>query len=98
MGGTRLLVGLIRGWQRRDRIAGWTVAGLGLAASVAGNVGQAASGNWTVSLTAAVPPPAAAASLAVGFGVFKRVAAAPAARALISAPSAARAAAPAWRR
>jgi hypothetical protein len=46
----------------------------GLAVSVAGNVGHV---GWTASMadkaTAAVPPLAAAAALAVGLGVLKRV-------------------------
>ena len=46
---------------------------LGLAASVAGNVGHVAGHDLASRATAAVPPMAAAAALAVGLGVLKRV-------------------------
>jgi hypothetical protein len=71
-----LLVGLCDRWRRRDRIAAWTVTGLGLAVSIAGNVGHVAGHDWTSRATAAVPPLAAAAALGVGLGVLKRVVAA----------------------
>jgi Protein of unknown function (DUF2637) len=68
-----LLVGLTDRWQRRDRIGAWLVTGLGAAPSLAANVGHVRSADWTSRLTAAVPPLAAAAALAVGLGVLKRV-------------------------
>ena len=45
----------------------------GLAVSVAGNVGHVTGHSAADRLTAAVPPLAAAAALAVGLGVLKRV-------------------------
>jgi uncharacterized protein DUF2637 len=69
-----LFVALVDGWQRRARILPWAVTLLGLAVSVAGNVGHV---GWLAPVadkaTAAVPPLAAAAALAVGLGVLKRV-------------------------
>jgi hypothetical protein len=73
VGELALLVGLCDRWRKRDRIAAWIVTGLGLAVSIAGNVGHVASHDWTSRMTAAVPPLAAAAALAVGLGVLKRV-------------------------
>jgi Protein of unknown function (DUF2637) len=76
VGELALFVGLADQWRRRDRVAAWTVTLLGLAVSVAGNVGHVSAAGWTSRLTAAVPPLAAAAALAVGLGVLKRVVAA----------------------
>ena len=59
-----------------SRAAARTVTALGLAVSVAGNVGHAAAHDWASRATAAVPPLAAAAALAVGLGVLNRVVAA----------------------
>jgi hypothetical protein len=73
VGELALIVGLVDRWKRRDRIAAWTVTLLGLAVSVAGTVGHVTAGGYTSRLTAAVPPLAAAAALAVGLGVLKRV-------------------------
>ena len=73
VGELALFVGLADQWKRRDRIAAWTVTALGLAVSIAGNVGHVASHDWASRMTAAVPPLAAAAALAVGLGVLKRV-------------------------
>ena len=74
VGELALFVALIDGWQRRARVLPWLVALAGLAVSVAGNVGHV---GWqapvTDKATAAVPPLAAAAALAVGLGVLKRV-------------------------
>jgi Protein of unknown function (DUF2637) len=88
VGELALFVGLADQWRRRDRLAAWTVTLLGLAVSVAGNVGHVSAAGWTSRLTAAVPPLAAAAALAVGLGVLKRVVAA-------SAPASGTAAVPA---
>ena len=74
VGELALFVALIDGWQRRSRILPWVVVLGGLAVSVAGNVGHV---GWLAPVadkaTAAVPPLAAAAALAVGLGVLKRV-------------------------
>lgn len=73
VGELALFVALADSWTLRQRASAWTVALLGLGVSVAGNVGHIAAGAWTSHLTAAVPPLAAAAALAVGLGVLKRV-------------------------
>lgn len=73
VGELALFVGLADRWRRRDRISAWVVTGLGLAASVAANVGHVTGHDLATRLTAAVPPLAAAASLAVDSGVLKRV-------------------------
>ena len=74
VGELALFVALVDGWQRRARILPWVVTLGGLAVSVAGNVGHV---GWLAPVadkaTAAVPPLAAAAALAVGLGVLKRV-------------------------
>lgn len=73
VGELALFVALVDGWQPRSRIAAWAVTGAGLAVSVSGNIGHATSHAATSRATAAVPPLAAAAALAVGLGVLKRV-------------------------
>jgi hypothetical protein len=73
VGELALFVALADGWSVRSRGAAWTVTLLGLAASVAGNVGHVAGHDLASRATAAVPPLAAAAALAVGLGVLKRV-------------------------
>jgi hypothetical protein len=74
VGEMALFIAIIDGWQRRARVLPWAVTIGGLAVSVAGNVGHV---GWAAPLadkaTAAVPPLAAAAALAVGLGVLKRV-------------------------
>jgi hypothetical protein len=72
VGELALFVALADGWQRRSRIGAWTVTLAGLAVSVAGNVGHVGGHSLTSRATAAVPPLAAAAALAVGLGVLKR--------------------------
>ena len=74
VGELALFVALVDAWERRSRIGAWVVTLAGLTVSVAGNIGHAASGGLTTRVTAAVPPLAAAAALAVGLGVLKRVA------------------------
>jgi predicted acetyltransferase len=76
VGELALFVGLADGWQRRSRVGAWLVTLGGLTVSVAGNVGHVASHALADRATAAVPPLAAAAALAVGLGVLKRVVAA----------------------
>src|SRR5258707_4017791 len=73
VGELALFVALADGWSVRSRTAAWSVTLLGLAASVAGNVGHVAGHDLASRATAAVPPMAAAAALAVGLGVLKRV-------------------------
>jgi len=51
----------------------WIVTLGGLAVSVAGNIGHVAGSSLTSRATAAVPPLAASAAMAVGLGVLKRV-------------------------
>jgi len=74
VGELALFIALVDGWQRRARVLPWVVTLAGLAVSVAGNVGHV---SWAAPVadkaTAAVPPLAAAAALAVGLGVLKRV-------------------------
>ncbi len=73
VGELALFVALADSWTMRSRAAAWTATVLGLAVSVAGNVGHVATHDWASRATAAVPPLAAAAALAVGLGVLKRV-------------------------
>jgi len=64
-----LFIAMTDRWTWRDR----AVALLGLAASVAGNVGHVAAHDLQSRGTAAVPPLAAFAALWLGLGVLKRV-------------------------
>jgi hypothetical protein len=73
VGELALFVGLADRWPWRSRVFPWLVTLAGLAVSVAANVGHVASSALTWRATAAVPPLAAAAALAVGLGVLKRV-------------------------
>jgi Protein of unknown function (DUF2637) len=73
VGELALFVALADGWRTSSRLGAWAVTLLGLAASVAGNIGHVHSRLLSDRATAAVPPLAAAAALAVGLGVLKRV-------------------------
>jgi Protein of unknown function (DUF2637) len=73
VGELALFVALADSWPARSRVAARGVTVLGLAVSVAGNVGHVAGSDLASRATAAVPPLAAAAALAVGLGVLKRV-------------------------
>jgi hypothetical protein len=73
VGELALFVALADRWASRSRAGAWAVTLAGLAVSVAGNVGHVTGHSATDRLTAAVPPLAAAAALAVGLGVLKRV-------------------------
>jgi hypothetical protein len=73
VGELALFVALADRWAPRSRLAAWCVTGCGLAVSVAGNVGHVTGRSLPDRVTAAVPPLAAAAALAVGLGVLKRV-------------------------
>src|SRR5260370_737775 len=75
VGELALFVALADGWALRSRLFAWAVTLAGLAASVAANVGHVAGHSVTSRATAAVPPLAAAAALAVGLGVLQRAAA-----------------------
>jgi Protein of unknown function (DUF2637) len=88
VGELALFVALADSWQLRSRAAAWVVTALGLAVSVAGNVGHADVHDWASRATAAVPPLAAAAALAVGLGVLKRVVATRAPKAAVDSPPA----------
>ena len=72
VGELALFVALVDRWPVRSRAAAWTVTAIGLAVSVAGNVGHITGHDLASRVTAAVPPLAAAAALAVGLGVLKR--------------------------
>jgi hypothetical protein len=72
VGELALFVALADSWPVRSRAAAWTVTAIGLAVSVAGNVGHITGHDLASRVTAAVPPLAAAAALAVGLGVLKR--------------------------
>ncbi len=56
-------VGLADRWTARQRAVAWAVTMLGLAVSVADNVGHVAGHDWTSRGTAAIPPLAGAAAL-----------------------------------
>jgi len=73
VGELALFVALTDRWPKRSRIGAWLVTLAGLAVSVAGNVGHVSGHDLASRVTAAVPPVAAAAALAVGLGVLKRV-------------------------
>ncbi len=73
VGELALFVALADQWPVKSRVAAWTVTLAGLALSVAGNVGHVTGHSVTDRATAAVPPLAVAAALAVGLGVLKRV-------------------------
>lgn len=68
-----LFIAMTDRWRRRDRAGAWTLALVGLAVSVAGNIGHEASHDLQSRGTAAVPPVAAFAALWIGLGVVKRV-------------------------
>jgi Protein of unknown function (DUF2637) len=73
VGELSLFVAMVDRWPGRSRIFAWVVVSVGLAASVAGNIGHVTGGDIASRVTAAVPPLAAAAALTVGLGVLKRV-------------------------
>jgi Protein of unknown function (DUF2637) len=68
-----LFIAMLDAWQRRDQAGAWAVALLGLAVSVAGNVGHVAATDLQSRGTAAVPPVAAFGALWLGLGVLKRI-------------------------
>ncbi len=68
-----LFVAMLDAWRRRDQAGAWAVALLGLAVSIAGNVGHIAAHDLQSRGTAAVPPVAAFGALWLGLGVLKRI-------------------------
>ena len=68
-----LFVATVDRWKLRHRAGAWAVALLGLAVSVAGNIGHVAAHDAQSRGTAAVPPVAAFAALWLGLAVLKRV-------------------------
>jgi hypothetical protein len=60
VGELALFVALADSWCVRSRAAAWTVTVLGLAVSVAGNIGHVTAHDWASRATAAVPPLASA--------------------------------------
>jgi hypothetical protein len=68
-----LFVAMLDAWNGRDRAGAWAVALLGLAVSIAGNVGHATAHDLQSRGTAAVPPVAAFGMLWLGLSVLKRV-------------------------
>lgn len=87
VGELALFVALADQWSTRSRSGAWLVTGLGLLVSVAANVGHVAGHDLAFRFTAAVPPLAASAALAVGLGVLKRVVATRAGAAMMSSTS-----------
>jgi hypothetical protein len=88
VGELALFVALTDRWAPRSRVFAWSVTLTGLSVSVAANIGHVTSHALTSRATAAVPPLAAAAALAVGLGVLKRVVQGHAAGLAADAPSA----------
>jgi len=68
-----LLVAMIDRWTWRERAGAWSVALVGLAVSIAGNIGHVAAHDVQSRGTAAIPPVAAFAALWLGLTVLKRV-------------------------
>lgn len=66
-----LFVVIVRRWPWPRLVAASAIAVVGLAVSVAGNVGHVAHADPVTRATAAVPPLAAALALAVGLAVLK---------------------------
>jgi hypothetical protein len=73
VGELALFIALIDQWRGRARVLPWLITVSGLAVSVAANIGHVTSTQLTTRATASVPPLAAAAALAAGLGVLKRV-------------------------
>lgn len=73
VGELTLFVAMAYRWDWRGRGGAWAVSLLGLAASIAGNIGHVTSPDVWARATAAVPPLAAFAALWVGLGILKRV-------------------------
>lgn len=74
VGELAIFAGISRHWEWKSRILPWLSAFVGIAASVAGNVGDKIGHALSWELTAAVPPLAGAFGIVIGLGVLKRVA------------------------
>lgn len=74
IGELAIFVGISRHWDWKSRTLPWLSAFIGIASSVAGNVGDKAGHPWTWEATAAIPPLAGAFGIVIGLGVLKRVA------------------------
>lgn len=74
IGELAIFAGIARHWEAKARILPWFSVILGIAASVAGNVGDVSNHSWTWMATAAIPPLAGAFGIVIGLGVLKRVA------------------------
>lgn len=68
-----LLVAMIDRWTWRERAGAWAVALVGLAVSIAGNIGHVAAHDAQSRGTAAIPPVSAFAALWLGLTVLKRI-------------------------
>lgn len=68
-----LFIAMTDRWGWRDRLAAWGVALLGLAVSIAGNVGHVTAHDLQSRGSAAVPPCAAFGALWLGLSVLKRI-------------------------
>jgi hypothetical protein len=86
VGELALFVALADQWNARSRAGAWLVTAIGLGVSIAANVGHVTGHDVASRFTAAVPPLAASAALAVGLGVLKRVVASRAAAVPEDAP------------
>ena len=73
VGEIALFIAMTDAWRWRDRLGAWAVAGLGLAVSIAGNIGHVHAHDLQTRGTAAVPPVAAFGALWLGLGVLKRI-------------------------
>jgi hypothetical protein len=73
VGELALFIAMVDQWERRHKAGAWAVTLLGLAASVAGNIGHVAAHDLQSRGTAAVPPVAAFTAMWVGLSVLKRV-------------------------
>jgi hypothetical protein len=73
VGELALFIAMVDQWERWHKAGAWAVTLLGLAVSVAGNIGHVAAHDIQSRGTAAVPPVAAFAAMWVGLSVLKRV-------------------------
>lgn len=73
VGELTLFVAISDKWSVRSRLAAWATTLAGLSISVAGNVGHVTGASVADRMTAALPPLAATAALAVGLGILKRL-------------------------
>jgi hypothetical protein len=74
IGELAIFAGISRHWDWKSRVVPWLSAFIGIASSVAGNVGDKIGHPISWELTAAIPPLAGAFGIVIGLGVLKRVA------------------------